>query len=314
MKATPPKPKAEGPPKQKKSKRRMKAERRKFLRRVPDDEKEKSTTVDLPRDKDTEPASSRIEDHNDPSTANKIDEKRSSSIGGKPSTPDPEQDLIDLNDDTLDRLHLPPPDLHTTKFEAELKAAAVNHALSLQDSESPEAIGLVYLVDHSRQPGDCLAHKELNIGIILDPHHRGKGHARQVVELVLEEAFEKSACHRVQAILPDHVAKNRALCFFTQMRFAHEGTRRRGFYSAMENVYKDVTYMGILDTDWVIRQVNTGRDRLDSHINVSATYISQNSTRNRDPSESCRTFQRSLTPVDIKQPIKSTPYQIMSDS
>ncbi|KAG6859868.1 hypothetical protein C0995_002686 [Termitomyces sp. Mi166 len=124
--------------------------------------------------------------------------------------------------------------------------------LSHSGTPRGEAIGLVYLVDlDSNHP---LLWKELNIGIILEPSHRGKGYAPQAIEMVLEIAFKHLECHRVQAILPDHIAKDRAICLFTQMRFDHEGTRRRGFFSPMEQVYKDVTYMGMLDTDWILCQ------------------------------------------------------------
>ncbi|KAG5716208.1 hypothetical protein E4T56_gene10748 [Termitomyces sp. T112] len=154
------------------------------------------------------------------------------------------------------------------------------------DSVVPEAeaIGLVYLVDlassvrlkdrigegkvMSTRTNDttemfyeAIHAQELNIGIILEPSHRGQGYAHQVMEMVLGFAFKTAKCHRVQAILPDHVAKDRAICFFTQMRFDHEGTRRRAFFSPMEHVYKDVTYMGMLDTDWILRQTDRKRSQ-----------------------------------------------------
>ncbi|KAG6833057.1 hypothetical protein H0H87_012068 [Tephrocybe sp. NHM501043] len=116
-----------------------------------------------------------------------------------------------------------------------------------------EAIGLIYLVDVGTLANDPLRAGELNIGIILDRAHRGNGYARQAIDMVLEYAFTKAQCHRVQAILPNHIAKDRAICLFTQMRFDHEGTRRRAFFSPMECVYKDVTYMALLDTDWALR-------------------------------------------------------------
>lgn len=80
-----------------------------------------------------------------------------------------------------------------------------------------DAIGLVYLVNLAGPTGDYLRDRELNIGIILNPVHRGKGYAHRAIEMVLKVAFETEKCHRVQAILPDHVAKDRAICFFTQM-------------------------------------------------------------------------------------------------
>lgn len=36
-------------------------------------------------------------------------------------------------------------------------------------------------------------------------------------------------------------------------RFGHEGTRRRSFFSPLEQEWKDVTYLAILDTDYMLR-------------------------------------------------------------
>lgn len=36
-------------------------------------------------------------------------------------------------------------------------------------------------------------------------------------------------------------------------RFVHEGTRRRSFFSPMDQEWKDATYLSILDTDWLMR-------------------------------------------------------------
>lgn len=42
-------------------------------------------------------------------------------------------------------------------------------------------------------------------------------------------------------------------------RFAHEGTRRRSLFSPISNEWKDVTYLGMLDTDWAMRSVTRRR-------------------------------------------------------
>lgn len=79
-----------------------------------------------------------------------------------------------------------------------------------------KVIGMVYLTS-SQNIEDPLHVGELNIGIILAEHARGKGHARRAIELVANKAFDKAKCHRLQAILLNHVAKDRALCLFTEM-------------------------------------------------------------------------------------------------
>ncbi|KAG6853330.1 hypothetical protein C0991_005207 [Blastosporella zonata] len=149
---------------------------------------------------------------------------------------------------------------NTTNGGWEKEKETVNDSEPVDNQD--EAIGFVYLVDLATFTDDPLRAGELNIGIILDPAHRGKGYARQAIDMVLDHAFLTGRCHRVQAILPDHVAKDRAICLFTQLRFDHEGTRRRAFYSPIEHVYKDVTYMGLLDTDWLLRNTEGVRARM----------------------------------------------------
>ena len=135
-------------------------------------------------------------------------------------------------------------------------------------------IGLVYLTA-SQHVWDPLRVGELSIGIIIQPEYRGKGYAREVVSQVTSTAFDEGKCHRLQAILLGHVAMDNALSLFTKMQvpftpvvfclsltccflyrsFIHEGTRRRAFFSPLEHEWKDATYMAILDTDWVMRNV-----------------------------------------------------------
>ena len=144
----------------------------------------------------------------------------------------------------------------------------------LWQKEKKKPIGLVYLTP-SRHVWDPLHVGELSIGIIIQPEYRGKGYAREAVSQVTSIAFSHGHCHRLQAILLGHVAMDRALSLFTKMQvpftpitfrlfltfcfvyrsFAHEGTRRRAFFSPMEHEWKDATYMAILDTDWVMRNV-----------------------------------------------------------
>jgi RimJ/RimL family protein N-acetyltransferase len=76
-------------------------------------------------------------------------------------------------------------------------------------------VGIVYLTS-SQNYGDLLHVGELNIGIILEPAFRKKGYARKAIEKVLETAFADHTCHRIQAIILDTWAKDRALNLFMQ--------------------------------------------------------------------------------------------------
>jgi hypothetical protein len=60
-------------------------------------------------------------------------------------------------------------------------------------------------------------------------------------------------CHRIHVNLLDTSSKDKAMALFISMRFAHEGRRRRAFFSILESEWKDTTSLAILDTDWMVR-------------------------------------------------------------
>ncbi|KAJ8087266.1 hypothetical protein PM082_006096 [Marasmius tenuissimus] len=129
-------------------------------------------------------------------------------------------------------------------------------APSIWDTNMPPPdpiIGFVYLTQtQNNDAADASGLRELSIGIILRAEYRGKGYARAAVTEVLRYVFQhRNDCHRVQALIPENHHKNRAMNLFTQLQFGHEGTRRRCFYSFGE--WKDITCLGILNTDWVMR-------------------------------------------------------------
>lgn len=101
-------------------------------------------------------------------------------------------------------------------WEADPKSLAPPQPMYPPPARRDKVIGMVYLTS-SQNIEDPLHVGELNIGIILAEHARGKGHARRAIELVANKAFDEAKCHRLQAILLNHVAKDRALCLFTEM-------------------------------------------------------------------------------------------------
>ncbi|KAF9493054.1 hypothetical protein BDN71DRAFT_1450754 [Pleurotus eryngii] len=115
-----------------------------------------------------------------------------------------------------------------------------------------EAIGMVYLTvtpcTSIRSPPG-----ELNIGIILEETARRRGYGSEVVRQMLVKAFEEGNFHRVQASLVHTLNKDAAMTMYTQLKFNHEGIRRRSFYSPFEVEWKDVTCLALLDTDWINR-------------------------------------------------------------
>ena len=75
-------------------------------------------------------------------------------------------------------------------------------------------IGLLYLISTPRVNAPA---GDTNIGIILDAASRGRGYARQALELVLTWAFDDVRFHRVQAAILESPEKPKALSLFTQM-------------------------------------------------------------------------------------------------
>ncbi|KAF9226385.1 acyl-CoA N-acyltransferase, partial [Gyrodon lividus] len=127
------------------------------------------------------------------------------------------------------------------------------------DSPLSSRAGLVYV--HAG-PANVTA-GEANIGIILRPEMQRRGYAREAIQLVLRWAFEELKFHRVQAAILDSPCKDRALRLFIGLGFSHEGTRRRAVYQpegdGIAGVWRDVTYLAMLDTEWVLRNVGKGK-------------------------------------------------------
>lgn len=92
------------------------------------------------------------------------------------------------------------------------RAYSVPHIINT--SGQKKAIGIVYL---TCTPHDNVPAGEANIGIILTPEARGKGFARQAIDLVLSWVFDEIGFHRVQACILDNDNKDRAISVFTQL-------------------------------------------------------------------------------------------------
>ena len=127
-------------------------------------------------------------------------------------------------------------------------------ASSLSSPSPPsQKVGLIYLY---AGPANLPA-GEANIGVVMKEDMRRRGYAREAVQLVLRWAFEDLKFHRVQAAILDTPFKDKALRLFVGSGFAHEGTKRRAVYQpegeGMAGVWKDVTYLAMLDTEWMLR-------------------------------------------------------------
>lgn len=116
-----------------------------------------------------------------------------------------------------------------------------------------QKVGLIYLY---AGPANLPA-GEANIGVVIKKSMRHGGYAREAVQLVLRWAFEDLKFHRVQAAILDTPFKDTALRLFIGSGFTHEGTKRRAVYQpegeGIAGVWKDVTYLAMLDTEWTLR-------------------------------------------------------------
>lgn len=116
-----------------------------------------------------------------------------------------------------------------------------------------QKVGLIYLY---AGPANLPA-GEANIGVIIKQGMQHSGYAREAVQLVLRWAFEDLKFHRVQAAILDTPFKDKALRLFIGSGFTHEGTKRRAVYQpegeGIAGVWKDVTYLAMLDTEWMLR-------------------------------------------------------------
>ncbi|KAI6139635.1 hypothetical protein EDD17DRAFT_1500187, partial [Pisolithus thermaeus] len=117
-----------------------------------------------------------------------------------------------------------------------------------------DPIGLIYV--HSSPA--AIPAQEVNVGIVVCSQKRRRGYAREAMLLALGWVFDELKFHRAQAAIMDVAGKDRAILFFTSVGFSHEGIRRRSIYQPGMNggdgEWKDVTYLAMLDTDWVVRK------------------------------------------------------------
>ncbi|KZT43931.1 hypothetical protein SISSUDRAFT_1039854 [Sistotremastrum suecicum HHB10207 ss-3] len=122
-------------------------------------------------------------------------------------------------------------------------------------------VGIVYLT--ASQIG------EVSLGVVTDPAHRGCGYAKHAVSIMAAYCFDELRFHRISAVImhtsQPGVEKNSALSLFTKLGFAHEGTRRRSICVPSTGEWTDVTSMGLLDTDWVMRDYTSARALAATH-------------------------------------------------
>jgi len=101
--------------------------------------------------------------------------------------------------------------------------------------------GVAYL--KSIEPG------EATIGVYITDAWQAETFDVQIIKLLLRWAFEEVGFHRIQTALVEGRHKVSLMKLFSHVGLSHEGTRRKAQVGP-DAIYKDVTYMGMVDMDW----------------------------------------------------------------
>ncbi|KAF8185503.1 hypothetical protein K438DRAFT_1973813 [Mycena galopus ATCC 62051] len=99
---------------------------------------------------------------------------------------------------------------------------------------SRSVVGIIYLAHSPLVLGPPDQVGELNLGIIIGEAHHGRASRASLMSLSSKDIMTS---------------------LLTQLRFGHEGIRRRSFYNPLIQEWQDVTTLAMLDTDWLMRGV-----------------------------------------------------------
>ena len=90
---------------------------------------------------------------------------------------------------------------------------------------------------------------EATVGVYISDAWKAETFDVQIIKLLLSWAFEDLGFHRIQTALLEGTHKVPLMKLFSHVGLSHEGTRRKAQVGP-DAVYKDVTYMGMVDMDW----------------------------------------------------------------
>ena len=101
---------------------------------------------------------------------------------------------------------------------------------------------------------------EATIGVYITEAWQAETFDVQIIKLLLSWAFEEVGFHRIQTTILEGRCKVPLMKLFSHVGFSHEGTRRKAKVGP-DAVYKDVTYMGMVDMDWRVWAVHSHAPR-----------------------------------------------------
>ncbi|KAF8634818.1 hypothetical protein AX17_004070 [Amanita inopinata Kibby_2008] len=131
-------------------------------------------------------------------------------------------------------------------------------AVEMDEYQSKEVIGMIYLANPTGDPNIAPKSSELNLGIIIHSDYQKKGYATKAIQIALDHAFKMERCHRVQAAIinPFTPTKYPAYKLFTSIGFKKEGLRRQSYFSPFDGEWQDVAYLALLETEWALRRAS----------------------------------------------------------
>jgi len=101
---------------------------------------------------------------------------------------------------------------------------------------------------------------EATVGVYITDAWQAETFDVQIIKLLLRWAFEELGFHRIQTALLEGKHKVPLMKLFSHVGFSHEGTRRKAQVGP-DAIYKDVTYMGMVDLDWRVWGVHNHTPR-----------------------------------------------------
>lgn len=117
--------------------------------------------------------------------------------------------------------------LRAQRIRSYLQTSASRPMFIPPRQQQSKPIGIIYLAS-SQTIDDAMHRGQLNIGIYVAPDHIEQPGLVQAVKEVINEAFQDSNCHRVQAIVVDHQTKLHTLALYTS-RYINQFISQRQF-------------------------------------------------------------------------------------
>ncbi|GAA5913033.1 hypothetical protein JCM6882_005542 [Rhodosporidiobolus microsporus] len=107
-----------------------------------------------------------------------------------------------------------------------------------------EEIAVGWACLSQRFPGS--SHLNANFGLSLHPKHQGKGYGKEIMEWLLEMAFQRFNLHRIEGEVFSW--NEPAIKIYKSCGFVQEGRRREAMYQ--EGEYRDDLIFGLLKHEW----------------------------------------------------------------